>query len=54
MAVSPALRALLDRIIDYAGLYPPTSLSLGASIANYREYRTGPYSWMLRWLVLGS
>lgn len=53
-SVAPALRALLDRIIDYAGIYPPASLPLDAAIANYNSYKNDDYSWMLRWLVVGE
>ncbi len=43
----PSLRALLENIIDYAGLFPPAQLSLDESIRNYARYRTEPESWML-------
>ena len=43
----PALRALLDGLIDYAGLFPPARLDLDAAIRNYARYRTGPDAWML-------
>jgi hypothetical protein len=45
---------LLERSIDYAGLYPPASLSCEAAIANYASYRGSEHAWMLRWLVLGT
>jgi hypothetical protein len=51
---SPALRALLDRLIDYAGTFPPATLSGNAAVANYATYRAGPHAWMLRWLVLSA
>lgn len=50
--VAPALRALLERVIDYAGLFPPASVPLDAAIANYHSYQNGDHRWMLRWLVL--
>lgn len=50
--VAPALVALLDGLIDYAGLFPPASLSCAATVENYRRYRDGPHAWMLRWLVV--
>src|SRR6266487_455294 len=49
---SPALRALLERLIDYAGTFPPATLQCQAAVANYATYRTGPHAWMLRWLVV--
>lgn len=52
--VAPALRALLDRLIDYAGTFPPATLARDAAIANYQQYRAGEHSWMLRWLVVSA
>lgn len=52
--VAPALKALLEKFIDYAGMYPPAGLSLDQTLSNYAEYQQGEYAWMLRWLVVGS
>jgi hypothetical protein len=52
--VAPCLRALLDRLIDYAGLFPPARLPCGAVIDNYQRYRNGEHAWMLRWLVMAA
>lgn len=47
-ASAPAsLRALLSGVIDYAGLFPPASLSLDESIRNYARYLDDPGRWML-------
>jgi hypothetical protein len=51
---APALRALLDRLIDYAGTFPPAGLSVTAAVANYTAYRRAEHAWMLRWLVVGA
>jgi hypothetical protein len=40
-------QALLARLIDYAGLFPPASLEMEAAVRNYQKYLAGPYSWML-------
>lgn len=40
-------RALLAELIDYAGLFPPASLDLGAAVAEYRAARAGSHGWML-------
>src|SRR5207237_9337728 len=50
----PCLRALLDRLIDYAGMFPPATLSLDTAIANYKRYCSGEQAWMLRWLVIAA
>ncbi len=52
--ISPTLRALLERLIDYAGIYPPAALPLETAVANFGSYQNGDFSWMLRWLVVGS
>ncbi len=38
----PAVAALLEAGIDYAGLFPPAGLSLDETVENYARYRTGP------------
>jgi hypothetical protein len=53
MAALPAsLEALLTRVIDYAGLYPPAALPLDAVLRNYREYLASRDRWLLNRLVL--
>lgn len=42
-----SLRAFLTRLIDYAGLFPPASLSLDVAFQNYVRYRREPDAWML-------
>ena len=46
-AVAPALRALLEHLVDYAGLFPPASLSMQDAVAEYALHRSSPYAWML-------
>ncbi len=40
-------QALLEGLVDYAGLFPPASLDLAHAVAEYRTSRTGPHRWML-------
>jgi hypothetical protein len=40
-------RALLESLVDYAGLFPPTSLSMADAVASYRAGRAGDHGWML-------
>src|SRR5947209_6680278 len=47
-----ALEALLARLVDYAGLYPPASLPLTIVAERFRCFRASPESWMLNRLVL--
>lgn len=42
-----AQRALLEGAIDYAGLFPPTSLGMADAARNYLEYALGSDSWAL-------
>lgn len=50
--MTESLRILLTRLIDYAGLFPPASLSMKVSVDNFHEYREGPYAWMLNRFVV--
>ena len=50
--MSPALRALLEGVIDYAGLFPPAQLPLDAAIRNYARYRHDADAWMLGRFVI--
>ncbi len=50
--IPDAVRALLENLIDYAGLYPPAGLALPEVLENYETYRASPESWMLNRLVL--
>lgn len=40
-------RVLLAEIIDYAGLFPPSQLSMSEAVLNYATYRMSNYGWML-------
>jgi hypothetical protein len=43
-----SVRALLNQVIDYAGLFPPAKLPLDTALASYLRYRReSPYAWML-------
>ncbi len=50
--VPASLRALLARLIDYAGLFPPAGLPLEIVVERYRGFRASPESWILNRLVL--
>jgi hypothetical protein len=40
-------RALLERLIDHAALFPPASMSMEDALAEDRAARASSYSWML-------
>jgi hypothetical protein len=42
-----AAEALLGRIVDYAGLFPPAALSMERAVQQYQEYLGGDNAWML-------
>ena len=42
-----SLRALLAGLVDYAGLFPPSQLSMAESVRNYAAYLRGDESWIL-------
>lgn len=48
----PALRAFLDEIIDYAGLFPPAGLPLNDALPRFARYRQGADAWMLARFIL--
>jgi hypothetical protein len=45
-------RALLDGVVDYAGLFPPAALPMVAAVAEYAAAMDGPDAWMLGRFVL--
>lgn len=47
MPGSTALRRLVHELIDYAGLFPPASLTMSEAVQNYAAYRTSQHAWML-------
>lgn len=47
-----AARALLDGLVDYAGLFPPAALAMDDAVAEYARWRRSPPSWMLGRFVL--
>ena len=46
-APSPVLRALVEGVIDYAGLFPPAALTMEQAVACYASYRGARERWML-------
>ncbi len=42
-----SLRALLDGLVDYAGLFPPAALDMKTAVGNYARYLLGEYRWAL-------
>ncbi len=42
-----ARRQALAGLIDYAGLFPPSSLDMGSAAAEYRAARLGPEAWLV-------
>jgi hypothetical protein len=47
MTTTASLRALLEGLIDYAGLFPPAALSMQDAVRNYARYRDEEYAWAL-------
>ena len=42
-----SLQVLLSGTIDYAGLFPPSQLSMPEAVINYATYKNSNYNWML-------
>ena len=49
-----SLRALLTRLIDYAGLFPPAALTMQDAVRNYARYREGEHAWALGKFVVAQ
>ncbi|TYP93911.1 hypothetical protein LX73_1627 [Fodinibius salinus] len=47
-----SLKAFMKEIIDYAGLFPPSDLSLDPAIKNYSKYRSCEDRWMLSRFII--
>jgi hypothetical protein len=45
--IQESVRALLAEIVDYAGLFPPSALSMPEAVINYATYKNSNYNWML-------
>lgn len=52
MTVGAAKRALMEEMIDYAGLFPPAELAMLPAVMAYADYREGERSWALGRFVL--
>jgi hypothetical protein len=50
--VKDSAQILLTAIVDYAGLFPPASLDLPTTLANWRRYAASEHAWMLGRLIL--
>ena len=47
VTISPAVRALVAGLVDYAGLFPPAQLGMAEAMRNYASYLRSPHAWML-------
>ncbi len=47
-----AVRLLLSGVVDYAGLFPPSKLSMPEAVLNYAMYKNSNYNWMLGRFIL--
>lgn len=49
-----AIHKLLAGFFDYAGLYPPASLSLRSAANNYLDYASGKHAWALGRFIVNA
>jgi Glycine/D-amino acid oxidases (deaminating) len=42
-----SVRLLLAEIVDYAGLFPPSAVSMAEAVTNFANYKNSSYNWML-------
>lgn len=52
MPAVSARSALLDRLVDYAGLFPPAALPLGPVVETFARERAAADAWMLARLII--
>jgi len=52
MGVAGSLRALVENLIDYAGLFPPAALPMEEVAKRYAAYRDSKEGWILNRLAL--
>ena len=53
--VRESVRSLLAGAIDYAGLFPPSAVSMPEAVLNYATYHNSNYSWILgRFIVTAA
>ncbi|MBE7515670.1 MAG: hypothetical protein HS105_03530 [Chloracidobacterium sp.] len=52
--VPESVRHLLAGAVDYAGLFPPSAVSMAEAIGNYAAYRTSGNAWMLGRFVVSA
>jgi hypothetical protein len=45
--MSNSFKILLSEIVDYAGLFPPSQLAMGAAVTNFADYLKSEHAWML-------
>lgn len=45
--IADSVRVLLSETIDYAGLFPPSQISMAEAVLNYATYKNSNYNWML-------
>jgi hypothetical protein len=48
----PTVKALMESLIDFAGLFPPASLTMSEAVAAYDYYRRGPEAFALGLFVV--
>lgn len=53
LVTDPAVRVLLDGLVDYAGLFPPAALTMPEAVRQYARHRGGEHGWMLGRFVCG-
>jgi hypothetical protein len=50
--INHSLKVFMNRLIDYAGLFPPASLDLAQAFHNFVFYMQGEYKWMLSKFII--
>ena len=48
----PSVVAMFAELVDYAGLFPPSQVSMQEAVLNYATYRSSNFGWMLGRFVI--
>jgi hypothetical protein len=49
-----SVKVLLSGAIDYAGLFPPSGISMPEAVINYATYKNSNYNWMLGRFIVAA
>lgn len=52
--INHSLRTFMNKLVDYAGIFPPANLELAQAFHNFIFYSQGEYKWMLSKFIINA